>query len=212
MPHARPFKSLIEFDQEQLDCFQIMFNSGVVVAAAAALDYCDKHRLCPPPWLVAAATDLLCDLLKREKANRRGRSCGHVARHRQDRIDFDRWDQVKVVREKQKELKEEVEYLRSRDDLPLSTLENPTKMLEWVGSTLDRAFECAAMLLEGTDAYGSPEAIKRSYFQVERNNKDPSQRLRYHLLDRIFLSRIGITHEIGLRPGRKVVPLYELTL
>ena len=54
------------------------------LATAAALDYCAKEEICPPPWVVKKAAELMCDLLKREKAERRGRTAGRIARYRQD--------------------------------------------------------------------------------------------------------------------------------
>ena len=210
--HGRPFSSLKALDETELEYLKIMAQSRVAVAVPAALHYCAKHQLEAPQWLLAAATELLCDLLRREKSDRRGRSCGYVARHRQDRIDFVRWDQVTTARQKQVEIREQVAELRAMPNVPRSMLEEREKMLAWAGSTLNRAFECAAMLLEGTEAYASPEAMKRSYFQVERNSRDPKQALRYHLLDPKFEHKIGIKHEIVVRPGRKVVPLYELTI
>ena len=208
----RPFRSLTEVHNFQLGCFETMAGSGVVVAIAAALHYCRQHDLEAPRWVVAAADDLLCDLLRREKSNRRGRASGTVARHRQDMIDYARWDQVKEVRRRQIEIAEQVEELRGISNVPAKILEDRQKMLAWVGTTLNRAFECAAMILEGSEAYGSPDAIKRSYFQVDHNNRDPSQALRYHLLDPEFLRMLGLKHEIEMRPGRKKVPLYELTI
>ena len=212
MPSGLTFESETPLHREQIESFEMMFRSGIAIAAAAALHYCHKHSLRVPPWLLAAASELLCDLLSREKAKRRGRSCGHVARHRQDRIDYVRWDQVKVIRDKQKDLKEEVQSLRSQANIPRHIMDDRENTLEWAGNTLNRAFECAAMLLEGSDAYGGAEAIKRSYFTVERNSKNPSQRLRYHLLDARFLDKVGISDGMGPRPRRKIVPLYELTL
>jgi hypothetical protein len=196
----------------RLACFEVMAGSGVVVAIAAALHYCRQHRLHVPPWAVAAADELLCDLLRRERSNRRGRACGAVARHRQDMIDYARWDQVKDVRQRQIEIAEQVEELRGLANVAPERLEEREKMLAWAGSTLNRAFECAAMILEGSEAYGSPDAIKRSYFQVERNSHDPGQALRYHMLDAEFLRMLGLKHEIEMRPGRKKVPLHELTI
>lgn len=189
-----------------------MVESDVAVAVPAALDYCVRNKLDVPPWLAVVATELLCDLMKREKSTKRGRARGFVARHRQDRIDYARWDQVKVVRQKQIELHEQVAALRALPHIPPGMLQERQRMLDWVGCTLNRAYECAALLLEGSEAFGGPDAIKRSYFQVERNSHDPGQILRYHLLDPRFLSRLGLKHEIEVRPGKKHVPLYTLVL
>lgn len=210
--HDRPFSSLKALDETELEYFKLMTQSRVAVAVPAALHYCAKHELDAPRWLAVAAMELLCDLMRREKSNRRGRSCGHIARHRQDMIDFERWSAVFEVREKQKGIRKQVDEIRAIPTAPRSMLKEREKMLAWVGSSLNRAFECAAMLLEGSEAYASPEAIKRSYFQVERNSRDPKQALRYHLLDPQFEHKIGIKHQIAARPGKKIMPLHELTI
>jgi hypothetical protein len=134
-----------------------------------------------------------------------------VARYRQDMSDYARWDQIMVVREKQRDILKQIQELRSLPKVPKRLLDEHEKMLGWVGRTLNRTFECAAMLLEGTEAYGTPEAMKRSYFQVEAKNRDPNQALRYHQLSRRLLLNLGVKEASELRPGRRSVPLYELT-
>src|SRR5262249_48796653 len=91
---TRQIASISAFHENQLECFELMVRWTVAVAVPASFYYCLENRLDTPPWLLAAATELLCDLLKREKSNKRGRSCGFVARHRQDTIDYARWDLV----------------------------------------------------------------------------------------------------------------------
>jgi hypothetical protein len=142
MPFDRENASIRDLHERQLRIYQGMMHCGQWIVAAAALDYCREHTICPPPWVVEAASRLLCDLLRREKSNRRGRSCGYVARHRQDRIDYDRWDMVDEIRRRQESLKEEVETLRARPGVPPAMLDEREKYLKWAGSTLER--ECFA--------------------------------------------------------------------
>jgi hypothetical protein len=212
LPKCTRQTSASAFHENQLECFEMMVRSNVAVAVPAALNYCMENQLDAPPWLLAAATELLCDLLKREKSNKRGRSCGFVARHRQDMIDYARWDLVVEVRRKQDELAEAVRELREMQPLPKTVLKEQEKLLSWAGSTLDRAFECASMLLRGSAARGGPEAIKRSYRHVQRNHRNPSERMRYHNLDPRFLSSFGLKHETEARPNGKLKPVHELTL
>ena len=87
--------------------------------------------------------------------------------------DYERWDQVKVVREKQIEIRDEVDFLRANlRKAPSGRLEDREKMLEWVGRSLRRAFECASMLLAESPAFGGPDAIKSSYLTVEKANRN----------------------------------------
>jgi hypothetical protein len=204
--------SLSALDKRELDYLKAMAQSDQPIAVPEALHYCVKHHANAPRWLLAAAVELLCDLMKREKSKRRGRSGGYIARYRQALIDLERFEEVRSVRQKQMDIREEVEKLRATPNVPPSIMEERENMLAWVGGSLNRAFECAAMLLEGSQAYASPEAMKRSYFKVERNSRDPNKALRYHLLDPQFLRKIGIKYQIESRPGRKKVPLYELTI
>jgi hypothetical protein len=208
----RPFNSIEELHEIELDHLKTMFDSGVAVAVPAALHYCVEHGLDAPPWLMGAATVSHCALLRREKSKKRGRACGAVARYRQDMIDLARSDEVSVVRQVQKEFLQQVEELRALPRVPRELLEEKEKMLAWLGHTLSRAFECASMMLAQTEAFGSPEAMKRSYRQVERNSRDPKQAYRYHVLDHRFLRKLGIKPELGYGRGRKLVPLYDLTL
>lgn len=99
----------------------------------------------------------------------------------------------------------------ARDGIPKSHLEDREKHLAWVGDTLNRAFECASLLLRGTDSCGSPEAVKRSYLNVEANNRSGQQFCRYHLLDNSFLTKIGALKSGVISPN-STRPLYELTL
>lgn len=212
MPVAsRPFASFSALHEHELARLETMAKSGVALAVPAALHYCVQHQLSPPPWLLPATTEMLCNLLKREKSTKRGRSCGVVARYRQDMIDYARCDQVMVVRKKQQEILKQVQELRRLSKIPKGMLDEREKMLAWVGRTLNRAFECASMLLEGSEAFGSADAMKRSYFQVRRNNKDPDQAPRYHQLSRHLLLKFGVKESHEIRPRKRAVPLYELT-
>jgi hypothetical protein len=206
----RPHHSIEDFHAEHLECLRIMWHRELAIGAA--LHYCAANKLVPPTWLVEEAASTYCGLLKNQKATKqRGRASGIAARYRQDQIDYERWCAITEVRDKQTEIKEEVEELRSRKrrGVPVLELQDREKMLNWVGRRWVRALECASMLLRGTDAQGSPEAMKASYLRVKKHNKDG--RLRYHLLDQGFLALVGI--DIQFEPkGRKFVPFYDLTI
>jgi hypothetical protein len=190
-----------------------MVNGGVAVAVPAALDFCQKWRVPVPDWLIDASVELFCELLKNERPTRRGRTPTHVARARQDNIDFTRWSTVKWQRDAQKDLLDQVESIRQDPDcVGPGWREDREQQQKWFGTTLERAFECASMLLEGTDAFGSPDAIKRSYFKVERSSEDAATRHRYYQIDPQFLMKLGIKWEPFVRPGRKIEPLYKLSL
>jgi hypothetical protein len=209
-----PAESLKDIHERRLDWLRVMFHGGSAIAIPAAIQYCSKNDLTVPQWVVQAAAVHYPVLLRSDVPKKRGRSMGLVDRYRQDMRDYARWDEVKIVREKQIEIREEVDFLRANPKkAPPGWLEDREKMLEWVGKSLKRAFECASMLLADTSAFGGPDAIKSSYLTVEKVNRTQSQPLRYHMLDADFLISIGIA-PVACRqgPARKVVPLYDLTL
>jgi hypothetical protein len=210
----RPAKSLKDLDERRLDWLRVMAHGGSAIAIPAAIQYCSKSNLTVPQWLVQAAAGQYPELLRTDVPKKRGRSVSLVDRYRQDMRDYARWDEVKTVRSKQSEIREEVDFLRANPkNASPSRLEDREKMLRWVGRSLKRAFECASMILAESSAFGGPDAIKSSYLKVEMVNRIQSQPLRYHILDADFLASIGIA-PVNIRQVRvrKVVPLYDLTL
>jgi hypothetical protein len=210
----QPTDSLEDLHERRLDWLRVMSHGGSAIAIPAAIQYCSRSDLSVPQWLVQAAAAQYPELLRSKMPKKRGRSVSLVDRHRQDMVDYARWDEVKTVREKQIEIREQVEFLRANPKTASPWwIEDREKMLDWVGKSLRRAFECASMLLADTSAFGGPDAMKSSYLTVEKVNRTQSHPLRYHMLDADFLISIGI-EPIAFRRGqaRKVVPLYDLTL
>jgi hypothetical protein len=201
-----------DFNRREMELLRQMLASGVVIAVPAALHYCHEYKCQAPDWLLAASLELICELLKSEKPKRRGRASSHIARYRQDRIDYDRWGTVVWMRDAQKDLAHQVEVARSVPNVPRAYLKDREKLHAWLGSTLDRAFQCATIILEGNESFASPDAIKRSYFKVERNMADPTKAMRYYQLYVEFLPKVGLKWEPFVRPGRKLEPLYNLEI
>jgi hypothetical protein len=199
--HARELRAL-----EQM-------TSHRELAAVAALYYCAEEGLQPPEWAVKLASLLSCSLLKREKSPTRGRAAGIVGRYRQDMIDFERWNAVKLVRENQKRIREEVKLIKQRpDDCSIRRRKDREKLLDWLKNDWDRAFECAAMTLRGRRAYAGPYAMRRSYRKVQKlfyRGGDPT---RYYQLDDRFLLTLGFEGPCDRKEGTKILPLYNLTI
>jgi hypothetical protein len=192
--------------ERALEIYRIMFHKELGVASA--LHYCAEHGVTAPPWLVQAASEILFVLLRNDKTKKRGRSAGIVARYRQDMIDFERWDLVRQVREKQDELPLVVDDLRKRD-APQAMIDEHVKMRDWVGRDWLRAYECASMILQGTDAHAGPDAMKSSYLTVKQNNDERG--LRYHVLGAQIEYRLDINCNFQRRVN-KGTPFYDLTL
>lgn len=210
----QPADSLQDPHERRLDWLRVMIHGGSAIAIPAAIQYCSRSGLSVPQWLVQAVAAQYPELLRSNMPKKRGRSVNLVDRHRQDMVDYARWDEVKTVREKQTEIREEVDFLRANPNKASpGWLQDREKMLKWVGKSLRQAFECASMLLADTSAFGGPDAMKSSYLTVEKVNRTQSHPLRYHMLDADFLMSIGI-EPIAFRRGqaRKVAALYDLTL
>ena len=203
----RAFGSLAGLHANRLEDLRVCWHREV--STVAAIHYCTTHQLAPPEWLIEDARNVLFSLLGNVKRERRGRASGALARYRQDMIDYARWDAVREVREKQTEIRKQVDELRAIPSVPKSLLEEREKMLFWVGHDWLRAYECAALILRGTDAAAGADAMKTSYLKVTRNQQDPSQSQRYQIFDPAVVSKLGVRDV--LKPAR-ARPLFELTL
>lgn len=195
--------------QRQLHQLQMATDAGIELAPAAALFFCDRHKVPVPDWLVSHAARGYCQQLAPSRPKNRGRSSGILDRCRQDMIDLMRWDLVREARLQQKTFSE---TLKTDADAPPSVLEHPMKMSIWYGHDWLRAYECASMLLRNTPAFGGPDAIKASYCRVERNMAHPKDSWRYFLFEPEFLETIGLEHPSRWGQSSKWAPLYHLTL
>lgn len=207
MPDSEGLNRVRVLDELELENLKKARDDGVVLAVPAALDYCLEHGLVPPLWVIQAALDLLCDLLKREKSTKRGRSNGSVARYRQDMIDFLRWNEVDVLLENQQR---SIELMSKYPSCPSpgqeAIYEQEAAKAQWLGTSLSRVYQCVSEVLERTDAFGSPETIEHSYKKVQRNERDPSKAFRYYQLNPPFLRKVGIDDDLGYGRHAKIAP------
>ena len=182
----RPFRSIEEFHETQLDDFETMFRSGVAVAIPAALHYCAEYGLGAPAWLAKASADFLCIKLQlNSPKKKRGRAANLVARYCQDMIHFARWDEVDLVLEQRKDCRREIAELRALPKVPRLMLKEQGKALKRLGRTLDDAFECASENLARTKASGGWDTMRKSYRRVERCRNDPTQATRWQIDDKV---------------------------
>jgi hypothetical protein len=178
--------------RERFEVYERMWCSGSLLGVPAALHHSIEYGCPLPSWVAGAAFEMICDLLKREKSNKRGRAAGVLARYRQDYIDLIRWNEVIVLEERQKRLNQAlIDYASVADTFP-EFYQSELRRAEWFGSTRSRIFECVSEVLEDTEAFGSPLSIKRSYLAVERNNRHPTTACRYAFFDRSLLECLGV--------------------
>lgn len=209
---GRPFDSVEELRSWQLSIYERMVQGGHLGAVPAALFYCLECGVAAPQWLLRAALMLTCRTLRNEKTKTRGRAAGVVPRLRADMIDYARFDAIREVREKQRELAEEVRELEGRKGVPKEMIDERRKLLEWAGKTWDDAYACAAMLLKGSQSFAGVDAMKASYMRVLKNSRGPDRTFRYHILDPSILHELGIGDVALVRRDRKIRALYDLTL
>lgn len=194
--------------EEQLERFRRMPHREVAIVAA--LTFCTEWNAPVPAWLVIEAADVLGALLQRDRSNKPGRSNTPLARFKSDMIDYMRWDTVLSVCQKQPELAETVEHLREMSDVPESYQTDREKLHAWLGTTKDRAYECASMMLRGSLAFGGKAAVKASYMKVEKKiEREPD---RYQIVEYLALKKVGLEELLQLGPVRKPYALYDLTL
>ena len=207
--NEQSFDSLAQLRDARLAELKLMFESGTPLAVTAAMDYCDRHGLIPPSWAVTELVEMQCAQLRGERLGKHGRSNGIVERYRQDAIDFLRWDTINGVRNNRNSLRDAVKQLR---ELPgrvaRERLEYCEKLLRWASKS---SFKCASILLADSPAFGGPDAVKTSFRTVERNMRDPVSAMRYHILDRGFLRRLGVASYPFATPDKKIVHLFDLT-
>jgi hypothetical protein len=178
----------------RMNDFKQMAAAGGTLAVPAALNHCVEYQVQAPSWLLEAALDLLCDLLRRETSHKRGRSAGAIARYRQDLVDLMRWGEVDELLRKQRCIRE---CFQSDPNFPEGRSSDELDRAEWLGETKSKVFECVADVLERTDAFGSPCSIKRSYLHVERRMKGRSTAAHYCWIDHPFLQKLGIEGDLG---------------
>jgi hypothetical protein len=179
--NTRHLGSLDHFHQRELHSLEKMARSDRQIAVVAAVDYCQRHRLRWPIWLVGPATQIVKESVIKEKPD------------------------------KQEGIVQELRGLRSIPNAPAILIENMDKTLAWVGKSLEQAFECASMLLKDTFAFGGPDAVKASYFKVKKAMRNPDQAYRYHMLDAEFLIGLGMKPVQASGKVRKLGPLFDLT-
>jgi len=180
------------------------------LAIAAALEYCAEEGICPPPWVVREASDLLIRFLRDEKSKKRGRAAGLIARYRQDQWDVERWDAVEEMRRIRSKINREIKMIRdSRNPRFHKRLQYYEHFRDWFRRY--GTFECAAMYLTGRDAKAGAHTVRKSYRETKRRSGNGPTPNRYYVFDDRFLQKLGLPRVGDLKPGKKWWPLYNLT-
>ena len=198
----RPYNSIDELHETELEYHRLMFEGGNPIAVPAAMHYCAKYGLNAQPWMIEGSADLMCRLLNRAMPKQRGRSAGITFRYRQHMIDYDRWSAVQEVRENREYLKREIDSLRNLKGVKAKAIrEQLENKLKELGTGDLATFECASERLAGTPSKGGPDAIKKSYRKVEKANSNKT--LSYLILHPEFVRLVGAELMPRRSEGRK---------
>jgi hypothetical protein len=181
------------------------------LAVAAAMDYCAEEGVSPPLEIVKEAASLILELLKREKAQNRGRAAGRIARYQQDLWDVERWDAVEAVRRIRQRVKRDIELRRVHGETQDNSraMYHEERTVAWLRH--HGTFACASMLLAGRDARVSAEAVRASHRRCRQRAGTGRTPDRYYIFDERFLRKLGFPHWIDRKRGTKLLPLYNLT-
>jgi hypothetical protein len=175
------------------------------LTVAAAMEYCAKWKISPPEWLVADATTLLIELLKSQKANKRGRGGNHIARYRQHLCDLNRWDAVLRIREIRAKSACEMGIIRKCRKPPAKgwDIGFEKRRQAWLKQG---TLECAAIYAAQCEPRVGVDAVKGSYRRIERMNADPGYRS--CVFEDDFLHKLGLSGLADPKPWRS---LYDLS-
>ncbi len=196
--HERPFDSLEQLHESELEQYRVMFESGTPVAVTAAMAYCDKYGLSPPSWAVTESVKIQCAAIRGNTPGKRGRSSGIGDRHRQDAIDYVRWDMVNEIRENRNLLRDKD---KAFSKLPVRVAER-IDCKELLRLARAGSYKYASRLLARSAAFGGRDAMKKSLHTVERNMRTQRSAVRYYILDAGFLRQIGVVVDPPAKPGK----------
>jgi hypothetical protein len=154
-----------EFLARELVNCEAAYRNGVIVTLVDALALCRELPELTPRWVLAAANDLLLEVLNggKLKGSGRGRTANATAKYRADMVHLDRWSHVKYFRETQEHRKKVL--ARARESQIYKAI--AWAELDHVGTIWDHAYAAASYVLRGTPARGSAPAMKDSYRMVQ---------------------------------------------
>lgn len=180
----RPYNSIEELHETEMEYLRMMFDGGNLVAFHVAMQYCARHDIKHPQWLRNAFR------LPNGKSPKAGRSNGIFSRYEQDRIHYDRWSAVDEVREGRNHLEGEIAELRTLTGLKARRLQKELEeKLAELGTSDEGAIAYALDKWGMALAAGSTDTIKKSHQKVERAMREAektgqnAQVMRYHIVD-----------------------------
>lgn len=171
-------------DAGRFDQLRLAYRGGAVTALYDALSLALEHGTVPS-WVVDGARQWLA--VSCAWPTGRGRTANPRARALSDYIHVYRWDMVLMIRQHQAQTSENLEGLRELQ-IPPSKIKQIMAGVRDFGHTWADAYQHASRELANHFAFGSADAIKKSYLRVQRNRVPgryvlPSRRAVSALLD-----------------------------
>lgn len=120
------------------------FKAGAETFLLDALQLCGHRKLPLPRWMVEGIEQRLMAAWRVPRPGKR-RAPSVLARHRQDRIHFARWTRAWELRKHRDELRDMIG-----------------------GTSWEKIFAAVSRELKGTPAQGSWLAMRKSFYQVQR--------------------------------------------
>ena len=188
---TEPRHPLTEFANRELASYKKAYDTGALAALYDALDFCLRCKLRAPDWVLEAMMKALEQHFAEKLSLGRGRTGNARSKARAEWVHFVRWDTVRSLRDNQKYYREECEAL-AKLDIPDEKRRQVIAGILDAGNTWEDAYEHAANDLKGTEAYGSPSTMKRSYLLVQKSYRDPSQYGRFYLASHRTRTKLGI--------------------
>jgi hypothetical protein len=188
------YAAVIAHDAERLAALHRLHGMGSTLALNEAVQYCLEWRVNPPRWVLEAVADRLASSALGKPPKKVGRAAGGLARDKMDMIHFARWDFVEDMKRARKEWMGELGELNKlpKSDQSAAIIARIEHEVRRIGATVDEVFRRASELLIGTSLAGSPEAIKSSFWRVERDFKHPVRRFRYYVFSHQTLRAVGL--------------------
>jgi hypothetical protein len=180
------------YPHRYLDTLRSIAEAGVDLAVPAALHYCAQNKVPPPEWLAERASNMLNALLHLQDVRARKRMRQMIITYKKNQIHYDRYDAVLTAKEARASLLTNLQEVRGVKGRNARRI---TKDVEFtlgrLGPNDETIFEEVKFQLRKTEAAGGAEAIKKSYQQLSKEERQGKSMLKYHGFDQRFLHRIG---------------------
>ena len=134
--------SIDAFLEQKIATCERAWHAGSFPALMDVIALCKRYSRPLPQWAADGALKALAERYEGAGGEKRGCLASLKNEHRQRYIHYSRWDAVRELRDRRRELADRCE------------------------PTWDAVYENASKVLQGTVAAGGPDAVKKSYKRV----------------------------------------------